>query len=54
MARRILLSFIAGFVATLVFHQPVLWLFHNAGMLPRAPYAMNPVPPFGVPAVMSF
>ena len=53
MAKRVILSFLAGFVATLVFHQPVLWLLHKEGIAPRAPYAMNPVPPFGVPAVIS-
>ena len=45
--KRVLLAFLAGFLATLVFHQPVAWLFH------RPVYAMNPVPPFGVPSVIS-
>src|SRR5207247_991416 len=48
-----LLAFVAGFVATLAFHQTVLWLLHLAGMTPRTPYAMRPVPPFGVPSVVS-
>ena len=48
-----LLAFLAGFVATLVFHQPALWLLHLAGMTPRTPYAMRAVPPFGVPSVLS-
>jgi hypothetical protein len=48
-----LLAFLAGFVATLVCHQPALWLLHLAGLTPRMPYAMRPVPPFGVPSVIS-
>jgi len=48
-----LLAFLAGFVATLVFHQGALWLLHLAGMTPRTPFAMRPVPPFGVPSVIS-
>ena len=48
-----LLAFLAGFVATLVFHQPVLWLLHLAGVTPRTPYVMRAVPPFGVPSVIS-
>lgn len=47
------LSFIAGFLATLGFHQPVLWLLNAAGIVNRAPYAMDAVPPFGVPGVIS-
>ena len=48
-----LFAFLAGFVATLICHQPVLWLLHLAGMTPRMPYAMRPVPPLGVPSVIS-
>jgi uncharacterized membrane protein len=51
--RRLLLGFIAGFISTLTFHQLTLWLLHAMAIVPRAPYAMNPVPPFGVPAVIS-
>lgn len=46
-------AFIAGFIATLVFHQGVYALFWLAGVLPSAPYAMAPTSPFGVPAVIS-
>lgn len=46
-------AFIAGFVATLVFHQGLFWVFYLAGIAPRAPWNMAPVPPFGVPAVLS-
>ena len=51
--QRALLSFLAGFLATLVFHQPVLWLLHQMHVVPVTPYVMTPVPPFGVPRVIS-
>lgn len=53
MTRRLLLGFVAGFIATLVFHQIALWIFHYFHWVDRAPWAMKPVPPFGVPAVIS-
>ena len=48
-----LLAFLAGFVATLAFHQPMLWLLRLAGVTARSPYIMRPVPPFGIPSVIS-
>ena len=51
--KRALLGFVAGFVATLVFHQIALELLHMAGIVPNAAWPMRPVPPFGVPAVIS-
>jgi hypothetical protein len=53
MAKRIAVAFAAGFVATLVFHQCALLLLHWANVTSRAPWPMNPVPPFGIPAVIS-
>lgn len=53
MLRRALLGFVAGFIATLVFHQIALWILHAAHFTDRAPWAMKPVPPFGVPQVIS-
>ena len=50
---RVVLEWFAGFCATIFFHQPALWLLHRAGMTPRGPYNMTPVPPFGVPSVIS-
>jgi len=35
-------GFAAGFLATLIFHQPVLWLLHAGGLIPRAPCNMKP------------
>src|SRR5262249_42011549 len=46
-------AFIAGFIATLVFHQCVIEAFHVLGVFKSAPWNMAPVPPFGVPAVLS-
>jgi len=51
--RRILLAFVAGFLATLVFHQLALWVLHAAGIAGRGPFDVKPVPPFGVPSVIS-
>lgn len=50
---RVVLEFAAGFCGTIFFHQPALWLLHVAHVSPRAPYVMTPVPPFGIPAVIS-
>jgi hypothetical protein len=52
-AKRLFLEFVAGFCATLSFHQGAVWLFHIAGVTPRTPFVMTPVPPLGVPAVIS-
>lgn len=46
-------AFFAGFVSTLVFHQGLVWALYRFGMLGRTPWDMAPVPPFGVPAVIS-
>jgi len=51
--QRALLSFLAAFLATLVFHQPVVWLLREMHVIPVAPYVMTPVPPFGIPKVIS-
>jgi hypothetical protein len=46
-------AFLAGFLATLVFHQGVMALFWLGGAIPAAPWDMTSVPPFGVPKVIS-
>ncbi len=51
--RTALLGFVAGALAVLVFHQGVVGLLHLAGLLPNAPFPMRPVPPLGVPQVVS-
>jgi hypothetical protein len=52
-ATRLLFGFVAGFVATLIFHQLGLLLLHFAGMTPGMPYNMHRVAPFGVPQFIS-
>jgi hypothetical protein len=46
-------AFVAGFLATLIFHQGVFALFYLAGAAPYPPFDMAPTAPFGVPAVVS-
>ncbi|KPQ01516.1 hypothetical protein [Marinobacter sp. HL-58] len=46
-------AFVSGFLATLIFHQGLFTVFYLVGMVPSAPFNMNPVPPMGVPAVFS-
>ncbi len=46
-------AFVSGFLATLIFHQGLFAVFHYAGMVPSAPFNMSPVPPLGVPQVIS-
>lgn len=46
-------AFIAGFLATLVFHQGLLGLLYLGGVVPFAPFNMTPVPPFGIPSILS-
>lgn len=54
--KRIALGFVAGFVSVLIFHQAAWAMFHvlnlpGLGMPP--PYPTDPVPPFGVPRILS-
>ncbi len=58
MARRstivtVALGFAAGFAAVLLFHQPLIGVFRTVGLGGNPPYALAPVPPFGVPRVVS-
>lgn len=50
---KVVFAFIAGFFATLIFHQSVLALLWWAGVAPFAPYSMAATAPFGLPAVIS-
>jgi hypothetical protein len=50
---RIVLGFVAAFLATLTFHQFGLLVLHLVGVTPAMPWAARPVPPFGVPQVIS-
>jgi hypothetical protein len=46
-------AFLAGFFATLVFHQGLLAILHAAGATGLSAWAMKPTPPLGVPQVFS-
>ncbi|WP_199320756.1 hypothetical protein [Leptolyngbya sp. FACHB-261] len=50
---RFLFAFAAGFLAVLLFHQPLLGLLHAIALSPRAPYPIQPTAPFGVPQIWS-
>ncbi len=50
---RLLIGFVAGFLATLIFHQLMLALLWGAGVAPFRPFQMTATAPFGVPAVFS-
>jgi hypothetical protein len=50
---RTLFSFIAGFLATLIFHQLALALLWWLGIASFAPFSMAATRPLGVPAVIS-
>ena len=52
-ARIAVLGFCAGFLAVLIFHQGVILLMYGGGLVPNPPFPMRPVPPFGVPQVIS-
>ena len=50
---RVLLAFVAGFLAVLAFHQGALTLLHIRGLAPRAPFPTAATQPFGVPQIWS-
>jgi hypothetical protein len=50
---RFLAAFVAGFLATLIFHQGAIWLLHALGAIPVEAYPSAPTWPFGVPQVIS-
>lgn len=52
-ALRLVLGFVAAFLATILFHQVALAILWVMGIAPFAPLPVRPVPPFGVPAVVS-
>lgn len=52
-AARLIYGFVAGFLATLIFHQLTLALLYNAGIAPFGPFSWTATRPFGVPAVIS-
>ena len=54
MTRRwLIVGFVSGAVAVLVFHQGALALLHAVGLAPRAPFSFEPTQPWGVPQITS-
>lgn len=52
-ARLLVLGFVCGFVAVLLFHQGMLALLNAAGVTDRGPFPTRPTEPFGVPQIAS-
>jgi hypothetical protein len=52
-AQKLLLGFGAGFIAVLLFHQPVLALLSQIGFAKANVYSLNATAPLGVPQVIS-
>ena len=53
MAWRLIAGFLAGFLATLLFHQLTLALLWRLGVTPFGPFPLGATWPFGIPAVWS-
>jgi len=53
MKRWLIVGFVSGALAVLIFHQGAAALLHAAGLTPRAPYSFAATQPWGVPLVWS-
>lgn len=51
--RWLIVGFISGALAVLVFHQGMVALLHAVDVIPRAPYSTEPTSPWGVPQIWS-
>lgn len=51
--RTIIVGFIAGFLSVLIFHQLGFYIATELGFSRSVTYNMRPVPPFGVPLILS-
>jgi hypothetical protein len=53
--RLLILGFLAGVVAVLIFHQGLWYLFNKIDLIPpeRPAWPLDAVPPFGVPSIIS-
>lgn len=49
----LLIGFVAGALATLIFHQAAVWLLNALGVIQNAPYSWRPVAPLGVPQFLN-
>jgi hypothetical protein len=46
-------AFLAGFFATLIFHQGLILILNKTGLIPIPAYNLSPTAPFGVPSIAS-
>jgi hypothetical protein len=48
-------TWLGGVLATLIFHQSLWYLFNQIGVIPleRPAWPLDPMPPFGVPSMIS-
>lgn len=51
--RTLLVGFIAGALSVLVFHQLGFWIANELGYARVPLYSLRPVPPWGVPTILS-
>jgi hypothetical protein len=53
--KTLVLGFAAGFLATLIFHQGLWYVLYQVHFIPadRPAWPLDPIPPFGVPSVIS-
>ncbi|ODR98949.1 hypothetical protein AUC68_07255 [Methyloceanibacter methanicus] len=53
--RVLLLGFVAGFLATILFHQGLWFVFNQIGLIPmsRPAWPTGAIPPLGIPALIS-
>lgn len=49
----LVIGFIAGALAVLIFHQVAIWLLTSFGAIQGTPYSLRPIAPFGVPQVIN-
>jgi hypothetical protein len=49
----VLIGFVAGYFATLTFHQLMVAFLYAVGVAPFAPFSMTATQPFGAPSVIS-
>ena len=55
LVKLLLFGFVAGFLATLLFHQSLWYAFNQLGLIPldRPAWPLDPIPPYGVPSVIT-
>ena len=51
--RLVVIGFLAGAISVFVFHQGFILIAWRLGLLPNAPYSLEPTAPLGVPRVIS-